>query len=110
MQLEQGKAKDSFKCPRCGSEFNGDSCEKCGYNTPEEYYSDDCFPKNTVSIACYVTGAIFILSYILSALRILPNIEGLRWLFVGFACVMIVIGKGFKMVYTALEAIYHKQK
>lgn len=110
MQLEQGKAKDSFKCPRCGSEFNGDSCEKCGYNTPEEYYSDDCFPKNTVSIACYVTGAIFILSYILSALGILPSIEGLQWLFVGFACVMIVLGKGFKMIHTALEAIYHKQK
>lgn len=110
MQLERGKAKETFQCPRCGSDFDGDSCEKCGYSTPAGYYSDDCFPQDTVSIACYVTGAIFILAYILAAFGILPSIEGLRWLFAGFACVMVAIGKGFKMVHAALEAIYHKQK
>lgn len=111
-----------MKCPRCGEEYNEILCKKCGYtpypedpaveyelanqkkNIDDEYeesYSGLPFPKNTITIPCYI--AAIVLGIV--AFTSFPFDSGVSFLMVGVICVLIAIGKGVNIIYMALESI-----
>lgn len=103
-------------CPRCGKEFNGDECEHCGYGSERDkqvygYKDDDLnslpFPQNNATTACYVAALILVAAAVLLYSSTSP---AFMLLIVSIACVLVGVGKGVQVLYTALESIYKEIK
>ena len=120
MNVEKGSFKGR-SCPKCGEDYNGILCSKCGY-TPypedsmlekeltlsndesrddEEPYYGIPFPRNIITVPCYVVavilGVLVVLSFSLNS--------AISFLMLGIICVLIAIGKGVNIIYMALESI-----
>ncbi len=116
MKLSKGTPKDE-KCPQCGKMYDGIFCNSCNY-TPypkdfgQEDYDDDYddyeetyyglpFPRNIVTVPCYVSATILAVLLVLS----FSINSGISFLMTGIICVLIAIGKGVNIIYMALESI-----
>lgn len=95
---------DQEKCLSCNDETNQD---KLAENNNEVDASNLSFPQNGATTACYVTALILVAAAVLLYSSTSP---AFMLLIVSIACVLVGVGKGVQVLYTALESIYKEIK
>ena len=99
-------------CPVCGEPLNGEQCVTCGYSLREDsthksekpYYGIP-FPRNIITTPCYIAAAIFVILLLMAFSGSMTSTMFVSSLFIGIVCILIAIGKGFSVIYMALESI-----